>query len=60
LVEEPAYALYEELLQKQQKAGPLPDTLTLLAEELSKTFWPLDWEQRVYQFRQNELVHFGA
>ncbi|MFB0846530.1 hypothetical protein [Paenibacillus oleatilyticus] len=60
LVKNPAYDQYEQMLQKQKKAGDLTDTLVLLAEELSKTFWPMDWESRVRSFRETELVYLGA
>lgn len=60
MINDPAYALYEQFLEKQKKAGSLKDTLVILAEELTKEFWSEDWEERVNSFRENELVNLNA
>jgi radical SAM enzyme (TIGR01210 family) len=36
----PFYQEYKEMLEKQEKAGNITDTFSMLGEEISKIFWP--------------------
>jgi uncharacterized Fe-S cluster-containing MiaB family protein len=54
---DPCYEDYLKLIEKQEKAGDIKETLTTVATEIAKTMWPENWNEYIDKFKE-ELRSF--